>query len=51
METVKLMIKNKAPVTPDIDPTAFVQRFENMSVRCGNTKKYVQNNIFDPHDV
>jgi len=30
----------KAPVTPNSDATAFVQRSKTMSARCGNAVKY-----------
>ena len=33
------IITTKAPVTPNGDATAFVQRFENMSARCGVAAK------------
>jgi len=32
--------KTKAPVTPNGDPTVFVQRSENLSARCGVAAKY-----------
>ena len=36
----KLRILSKAPVTPNGDATAFVQRSKTMSARCGIAAKY-----------
>ena len=48
---IKIKCCCKAPATPKGDATAFVQRSENMLVRCGFAAKYAKNIKFASYSM